>query len=195
MKKREVAIEAINRWDDDSMSVLYDEYYAALVSYGLQILHLKEEAEDVVQSVYAKLWESQPSFESTGELRRYLYSSVRNGCINVIRRQKARSGYSAATLDLRDPDKEACDETLKDKFDIEEMYRLLFQEIDKMPPRRREILLQVAKGRSSREIAELMSISPETVKQQRRQGKLSLRKAVAHWQKVAESLSFLLMLS
>lgn len=73
MKKREVAIEAINRWDDDSMSVLYDEYYAALVSYGLQILHLKEEAEDVVQSVYAKLWESQPSFESTGELRRYLF--------------------------------------------------------------------------------------------------------------------------
>lgn len=195
MKKREVAIEAINRWDDDSMSVLYDEYYAALVSYGLQILHLKEEAEDVVQSVYAKLWESQPSFESTGELRSYLYSSVRNGCINVIRRQKARSGYSAATLDLRDPDKEACDETLKDKFDIEEMYRLLFQEIDKMPPRRREIFLQVAKGRSSREIAELMSISPETVKQQRRQGKLSLRKAVAHWLKVAESLSFLLMLS
>lgn len=195
MKKREVAIEAINRWDDDSMSVLYDEYYAALVSYGLQILHLKEEAEDVVQSVYAKLWESQPSFESTGELRSYLYSSVRNGCINVIRRQKARSGYSAATLDLRDSDKEACDETLKDKFDIEEMYRLLFQEIDKMPPRRREIFLQVAKGRSSREIAELMSISPETVKQQRRQGKLSLRKAVAHWLKVAESLSFLLMLS
>ena len=84
---------------------------------------------------------------------------------------------------------------LKDKFDIEEMYRLLFQEIDKMPPRRREIFLQVAKGRSSREIAELMSISPETVKQQRRQGKLSLRKAVAHWLKVAESLSFLLMLS
>lgn len=195
MKKREVAIEAINRWDDDSMSVLYDEYYAALVSYGLQILHLKEEAENVVQSVYAKLWESQPSFESTGELRSYLYSSVRNGCINVIRRQKARFGYSAATLDLRDPDKEACDETLKDKFDIEEMYRLLFQEIDKMPPRRREIFLQVAKGRSSREIAELMSISPETVKQQRRQGKLSLRKAVAHWLKVAESLSFLLMLS
>ena len=71
MKKREVAIEAINCWDDDSMSVLYDEYYAALVSYGLQILHLKEEAEDVVQSVYAKLWESQPSFESTGELRSY----------------------------------------------------------------------------------------------------------------------------
>ena len=36
------------------------------------------------------------------------------------------------------------------------------------------------------EIAELMAISPETVKEQRRRGKLSLRKALAFWKKTAE---------
>lgn len=182
MRVREIAIEAINRWDDDSMKVLYDEYYASLVSYGYQVLHTMEEAEDVVQSVFARLWESQPAFKSIGELRGYLYASVRNGCINVIRRQKAQTGYAAVVT----MDSDETDPADDDSLNIEEMYRLLFKEIDKMPPRRREIFRQVAKGHSSREIAELMAISPETVKEQRRRGKLSLRKALAFWKKAAE---------
>lgn len=182
MRERKIAIEAINRWDDDSMKALYDEYYASLVSYGYQVLHTMEEAEDVVQSVYARLWESQPAFNSIGELRGYLYASVRNGCINVIRRQKAQTGYAAVVT----MDSNAIDVGDDDSLNVEEMYRLLFQEIDKMPPRRREIFRQVAKGHSSREIAELMAISPETVKEQRRRGKLSLRKALAFWKETAE---------
>lgn len=182
MRERKIAIEAINRWDDDSMKALYDEYYASLASYGYQVLHTMEEAEDVVQSVYARLWESQPAFNSIGELRGYLYASVRNGCINVIRRQKAQTGYAAVVT----MDSNAIDVGDDDSLNVEEMYRLLFQEIDKMPPRRREIFRQVAKGHSSREIAELMAISPETVKEQRRRGKLSLRKALAFWKKTAE---------
>ena len=49
-------LESINRWDEQSLKLIYQYHYKMLVAFGMQILNNLEEAEDAVQDVILKTW-------------------------------------------------------------------------------------------------------------------------------------------
>ena len=68
---------------------------------------------------------------------------------------------------------------MSDVFNKEEIYRQLFLAIDKLPPRQREVFLLCMEGKKNKEIAELLQISAETVKMQKRRAISRLREQLA----------------
>jgi len=61
------------------------------------------------------------------------------------------------------------------KLHKEEVYSMLFEAIDSLPEKQREIFLLAMKGKKNSEIAEAMRISVNTVKSQKRSGLEKLR--------------------
>jgi RNA polymerase sigma-70 factor (ECF subfamily) len=59
----------------------------------------------------------------------------------------------------------------------EELVRRLYEEIQKLPERRRQIMLLSIDGKSGKEIAEMLNISVNTVKAVKAKAMDSLRKA------------------
>ncbi|MGI6232693.1 MAG: RNA polymerase sigma factor, partial [Prevotella sp.] len=57
----------------------------------------------------------------------------------------------------------------------EEVYRQLFEQIDKLPERQRKTFLLAMEGHNNAEIAQIMSVSIETVKTQKRRATAVLR--------------------
>lgn len=159
--------EIVNTWNEESLKMLYDNYYKALVGFSYTIVGTVEMAEDVVQEVFANMWQKKVIFESDARLKAYLYTAVHNSSLSSIK-LKANNTRSISQIELSSP--MVIDDQGEEVLYKEELYRQLFQAIDALPMRQRDIFLHIMEGRTNAEIAEAMGISINTVRSQRRRG-------------------------
>ena len=137
---------------------LYDHYYNELVLWADSILNNMDEAEDLVQDFFVRLWEKKLNENLKEEgLRSYLYVSVRNMAVRRLKEQKRMTPLSdviEAERNWEDTD-----------FSREEIVNRVLQELDKLPPRSREVLECVhLKNMKYAEAAAYLGLSVATVK-------------------------------
>jgi RNA polymerase sigma-70 factor (family 1) len=90
----------INRDLYEVFEKLFREHYEALSNYAFSILRSKDDAEDVVQDVFIKLWQNSPDVIYTPQVKFYLLTAVKNGCISFLRKQAGRKFVQADDLPL-----------------------------------------------------------------------------------------------
>lgn len=161
-EERNSFIEDLNKQKPTAYHQLYDEYYKVLVLYAINFLSSQQVAEDIVQELFATMWEKKMKFLSLPSFRTYLYNSVRNASLNYLKHQNVESLYFEH---LSNTYREITEE---EDTNEEEIYRLLFRIIDKLPTRCREVFLMHMDGKKNEEIATALEISIETVKTQKK---------------------------
>lgn len=157
---------SINR--KDIFERLFSDYYEILVCYAQKYTKREDIAEDIVQDVFASLWEENRIFPSQANFRSFLYISIRNAAFDYLRHQNVESRYIEEAL--------TANRFLSDdSFQKEEVFRLLFKQIDLLPERCREIFLLHLEGYDNDAIAKKLSLSIETVKTQKKRAMKTLR--------------------
>lgn len=79
---------------------IFRDHYESLSSYAFSILRSKDDAEDVVQDVFIKLWQNSPEVIHTPQVKFYLLTAVKNGCISFLRKQAGKKFVQADNLPL-----------------------------------------------------------------------------------------------
>ena len=139
---------------------LFRLYYRPLCVYALHYLKDKDLIEDLVQEAFTAYWMKQAASDGIDSPRAYLYTAVRNRCIDAIRRQ--RQDVSLDSLeneilpvedDVAISDEEAADNSLREAR--------IWSAIDRLPAKRRRIFLM-----SYSEIAQSLGLSENTVRNQ-----------------------------
>ena len=97
----------------------------------------------------------------------FVRSTSRNAAIDRLRHDKIVQDYQESYEINANGEEES--------IFTEEVFRQLFEEIDRLPSRQREIFLLLMKGQKNREIAENLNIAEETVKKLRFRGMKTLR--------------------
>ena len=157
---------SINR--KDIFERLFSDYYGILVCYAQKYTKREDIAEDIVQDVFASLWEENRIFPSQANFRSFLYISIRNAAFDYLRHQNVESRYIEEAL--------TANRFLSDdSFQKEEVFRLLFKQIDLLPERCREIFLLHLEGYDNDAIAKKLSLSIETDKTQKKRAMKTLR--------------------
>lgn len=174
MLEGEIFINKLNQQDVDAFHSLYTKYYKVLVLYGIRYLESADIAEDVVQDVFSSIWAKKIQFQSIHSLQNYLYTSVRNTSLDYLKHKQVENKYVDCFLNSTEV--EAGEVDSDDEFCEEEIYRRLFDMIDKLPPRCKEVFLLYMKGKKNEEIASALAISFETVKTQKKRAMKMLRK-------------------
>ncbi len=169
-------IDRINQWDEQTLRLIYKQHYKMLVGFAMQLLGNLEEAEDAVQDVILNTWQQHNNYQTEGQFRVYLFNAVRNRCLS-------RLEHLQVTINHQDRLKREYREMmLEDSMTIalhkEEVYRQLFLAIDQMPDKQREIFLLAIEGKQNKEIADILKISVNTVKSQKRRGIERLRETL-----------------
>lgn len=167
-------IEAINRQEPKAYQTLYRLYYRALVNYAMRFISKQDEAEDVVQDLFVSMWNKKIQFVSYVSFRTYLYNAVYNAVLNVIKHQEVEQRY----VDLVKNEDEL--EFPEADYQKEEIYRQLYLAIDRLPKKCREIFLMYMDGKKNEEIAQILSISIETVKTQKKPGYALFKRRYRH---------------
>jgi RNA polymerase sigma-70 factor (family 1) len=70
---------------------IFKEHYNTLANYAYSILKNKQNAEDVVQDVFVKLWQNSPDVISTPQVKFYLVAATKNKCISFLRKESGKT--------------------------------------------------------------------------------------------------------
>ncbi len=67
---------------------VFKKYYLMLFNLSYQYLEDEDEAKEVVQEAYLKLWETKGSLKSNSNIQNYLFTIVKNNCLNRLKRKQ-----------------------------------------------------------------------------------------------------------
>lgn len=167
--QREEFVKEISQHTEAAYKKLYDGYFRALVVYADRVLADIEQSTDVVQGVFAEMWENRVVFSSYSAFQVYIYRIVHNKSVNLLRHKKVELNF----VQQKFVSKEINTET-----DIirAETYRLLYAAIDRLTPRQREIFMLRMEGKNAVEIGALLNLSVATIRTQNKLAMARLRK-------------------
>jgi RNA polymerase sigma-70 factor, ECF subfamily len=153
----------LRQGDPEALDRLLAVYWHPLVSYAVHLTRgSTDAAEDLVQEAFVRLWERHASFREGSLPAPVLYTIVRNLCSNHCRTRRTRG---LILRSVRFPT--ATTHTPADEYDGHQLEESIRDAIDALPARRREVfILARFHGLSYAEIAELMSLTPQTVANQ-----------------------------
>lgn len=151
MKKIEDPIVLSNGF---SLKRLFDLYFTTADSFASSILSTNINSKDIVEDVFVKIWERELVFDNIYKFKAYLYNSIKNSCINELKKRKT----------LKNIDQEIFQQTIEDRIIITEIESQLIKSINSLPPKRKEVMNLKIQGLTIKEIAEELGISHETAK-------------------------------
>lgn len=168
-------LQRIKQDDATAYQSLFERYWERLYLFAYKRLKSRQEAEDVVQHVFMKIWERRATRNITFSLQHYLYKSVSYEVISSLKDMLDRSEDISTINESILP---AFNDVLE-KMSVDELDVLIETEISNLPLRMQEIYrLSREKELTIREIADQLSLSEQTVKNQLTGALSRLRKPI-----------------
>lgn len=153
-------IEKLRIGDVEAFDQVYQRYAGKLYAFSLKYLKSKEEAEELVQSVFLKVWEHQKKLKKDTSFKSYLFTIAYNEICNLFRRRKYQQNFVIKTL-INSP--EASGET-EDLIEFQFATEQVDQIIARLPEKQKTIFLKSRHdGKSTKEIADELGLSAGTV--------------------------------
>ncbi len=144
--------------------MIFQRYAHGLLDYAYGRIGSKDEAEDVVQVVFARLWMAHEQWEVRGTLGAYLTLATRNEIRDRAKHdrvvERCHSAISRAAAHGEQPQVAGCD----DELEATETAAAIQVALGAFAPQRRAVCtLRWAHGLSYAEIAARMHLAPKTV--------------------------------
>ena len=166
-------IEGLRQRDKVVFDYLFNYYYSSLCAFSNQYVQDQNIVEDLVQDFFVTLWLEASDLKICSSLRSYLFTGVKNRCLDFRKHQKVIEKYQTYMLFSA----EGQDTSTDHYFAESELRQAIEKSLKKLPSRCHEIFeLSRLKGFSNHEIAEQLGISKRTVELQISNALKSLRK-------------------
>lgn len=162
---------------ESAFTIIHNRYAERLYKKALVRFGNDPDARDTVQEVFISLWRNKHTINASGTLSPYLFAALKYAVIKKIYRN-ARHGeqmpLSAALLE-----KERTNED--DQFRTKELQSIICRELNHLPARMRQVYdLSRNEDLRTREIADRLKISEQTVKNTLTTALKRLRQRLSH---------------
>jgi RNA polymerase sigma-70 factor (ECF subfamily) len=161
LHNEKIVLRALSAGEERAFRKLYDHYAEKV--YSVALLHLKqpELAEDLVQSVFLKLWESRADLGEVQSFAGWFYTLTRNMIISSLRKQGTQASY----LDFLRQRQGLLPINPDQDIVRKEQLQLIRRGVQQLSAQQRTAFtLQCDEGLSYKIIGERMGISPNTVR-------------------------------
>jgi RNA polymerase sigma-70 factor (family 1) len=151
----------------DSFEELFRSHYAKLCFFALQFLGDDDEAKDIVQDVFINYWKKRESLAiDEHAVSSFLYSAVKNACLNKLRRLKLEQGY------LNEQDADPAEDAVALNLMIRsEVMAEINKIITTLPAGCQQVFrMGYLEGLKNPQIAAELGVSINTVKTQKKRG-------------------------
>lgn len=166
--------------DRSAFEKIFRTYYKQLTGYAYTFVRCGEHAEDIVQSVFLRIWSNKETWDPPGKVKPYLFAAVKNEALNEIRHKQIKNDSEEILLELFTDLKS--DSYSEKDTDLEELRDTIQKEINQLPLRCKEIfLLNRNSGLTYQEIADYLDISINTVNTQMGRALKMLRKNLSDY--------------
>ncbi|MFQ5718864.1 MAG: RNA polymerase sigma factor [Acidobacteriota bacterium] len=143
-----------------------------------QVVGSEEDARDVAQEVFIRLWDVLPRYQAAQRFDTWLYRITINRAIDLVRRRRARPDLGVASLpafDGADPSAGPA-EILR----AGEIQRIFLRLAARLSPKQRAVfVLREMNDLDTAQIAEILEVTPSTVRNHLHQARKILRRGLA----------------
>lgn len=140
---------------------VYERYSQQLYRHACKKLNDRDQIKDLLQEVFAALWQNRGSLTPESPLAGYLYATLRYRIIKLIAHKKVESVYFESLAAFNMHDNRTADYRVREK----ELGQLIESEIIRLPEKMQEVFRMSRQSHlSHKEIAEELGLSETTVK-------------------------------
>jgi RNA polymerase sigma-70 factor, ECF subfamily len=142
---------------------IFKIYYKPLCHYAYSFLNDGAEAEEVVQNTFVKIWERRSTIQVQTSVKAYLYSMVRNSCLNVIKHEKVKKEFAKDHQYISETSRPVVEE----KMISNDLESKIYEAMRALPEQCR-LVFQLSRFEELKyqEIADQLEISVKTVENQ-----------------------------
>ena len=83
----------LKKGDVEGFSRIFSEFHTSLYEYSRRYITDPDDAEDIVQNVFIKLWEKRETLVVHSSFKAYLHKMVTNSCLNSLKQQEVKNEY------------------------------------------------------------------------------------------------------
>ncbi len=146
--------------DVKAFDLLYLRYSTRLHSFGFKYLRSQEEAEELVQSVFLRLWEKRRTLDPSLSFKSFLFTIAYHDICKLFRSRKYFRELTAQLL----MENSAVTNDPADHFANTSLLERVYQLVDNLPEKQRAVFLKSRKeGKTAREIATELGLSAGSV--------------------------------
>lgn len=144
--------------DEQAFKELFFEFYPSLCVFAMRYITNEETAKDIVQDALYKIWKNRKNIDINTSFRNFLITTVRNNCLDYLRKQEVEYRYIEKHRIFETPD------SPEEIYTLNELETMIGEALTKLPPKiRKAFELSRFKGLTYNEIAAEMVVSPKTV--------------------------------
>ncbi len=173
--------------DEKSLEVLIKRYLKPIYSFVFRFVSNIQDAEDITQEVFIKVWRNLKRFDQNGKFKTWIFTITKNTCLDWLRRKQQISFSELETDDEKSfvekiPDSQSLPNELLEKKDFAD---LLNRAIKKLSPKYKMILfLRYNDHLTFRQISEILEKPLNTVKSYHRRALILLRNYLKKVEKI-----------
>jgi RNA polymerase sigma-70 factor (family 1) len=161
--------------EEEAFQNLYRLFYKPGIAFLMTIVKDREEAENMLQDVFMKIWLRKEKITLDISLKPYIFTSLKNIAFDYLKKMERDSQMKKTFLErMQEPyNQESVNEDVTVKVVSSAIARL-------SEKRKMIIKLNIEDGKSYQEIAQIMQISKNTVKNQLIKAKQHLRNYIEY---------------
>lgn len=156
LEDEELVTLFVNSQDEKAFSCLYQRYFLSLTKYLGWLINDRNQAKDIVQNIFLKIYQSPTLFDTSRHFKTWLFVIAKNQWKNELRSQINREKHSKIlALQPQDTAETKEDNRLKN----------LSKALEQLSESHKEVfVLKYSNGLTIREISQVLSCSEGTVK-------------------------------
>ncbi|WP_372774768.1 RNA polymerase sigma factor [Mangrovibacterium sp.] len=155
-------LELLRKGDRVAFYHIYERYCKRLYGFVLRYIKVEADADEIVQEVFVKIWESRRKIDVYSSFESYLFTIAYNTTISLLRKRANEKKYLEHLISLQDTSETP---DLIDEIHYKELNEQVDRLLNELSPRQKEIYhLCRVEGLSHEEIAQKLEISLNTVK-------------------------------
>ena len=159
-----------------------NEHKDRIFSYNYYLLKNREDAEDVTQEVFIRLWNNREKVDKKS-MRAWMVRVAHNRCIDLIRQKKAVAGREKISASVEPETLKSEDDSYSNptlKYELSETHKSLTAAMETLPEKTRSVLLMhYFQDLKYESISKILNTSISSVKVTVHRGKKMLRLALA----------------
>ena len=145
-----------------------------LLRFAGRMLSNQEDARDVLQDVYLKLWLMREKLDAYRSLEALSMTMIKNACIDQLRKRKPFFQHNEA---IENDSSENGD--VEELFTSNESYTNVLEMVNKLPEQQKAIIhLKDIEGYSTEEVIEIMGITANTLRVNLSRARMKLRELI-----------------
>lgn len=178
MQSDTVTLNMLQQGNEEVFESVFKQHFNSLHAYAFTILKDAVSAEEVVQSLFLKLWERKDALNIQTSVKSYLYRATYNDCMNILKHLQVRQKHQDHVSYFHDRTTENASSKLQENELKNELQKAL-----KLLPEKCRTIFQMSRFEELKyqEIADQLDISIKTVENQMGKALKILRHALADY--------------